>query len=381
MEGKTLHETGHDRKTGRHLLRFLEPHGAFLAFAFKRKGLLVFRSMTNSFPISAFWKPPKLFNSSGKTRMVGVELEFAGLEMDVIADLIVSVFGGRFEKQNTWSGVVRNTGLAAFGDFTIELDASVFKEGKLENYLSAMGVENPETFSSVEDFIARSARHIVPMEIIAPPLPIDRLPELEKLRAALGGAAVKDTRSSVFNAFGMHLNPEAPSFAVEEIRDMLRAFLVLFEWLRERLQVDLSRRLTPFIDPFPRDYARLVLASDYAPDLGTLVRDYLRHNPTRNRPLDMLPLFCHLRKEDVHAGFFPRLVSARPTYHYRLPNCALNDPEWSIAGEWNRWVMVERVASRKDRLEHLAEERLRWLDHPAKVIVERITGKIREWFE
>ncbi len=328
----------------------------------------------------AFWKPPVTVAPGGGERVVGLELEFAGLEMEAIAEVITGVYGGRLEKTDVWSGRVCGTSLAEFGDFAIELDAALLKEGKLERYLTKLGVERAETFSSVEDFVARSARHVVPMEIVAPPVPVGRLPEIEQLRAALHASAAKDTRASVFHAFGTHLNAEAPSFEAAEIRDVLRAFLILYDWLKEKLEVDLSRRLTPFIDPFPRDYARLVLAPDYAPDLDTLIRDYLRHNPTRNRPLDALPLFAHLREAVVFEGFKPKLVSPRPAYHYRLPNCSLNDPAWTLAAEWNRWVVVERVAADKERLGHLAEERLRWLDHPAQVVAGRIAEKVREWF-
>ena len=47
------------------------------------------------------------------------------------------------------------------------------------------------------------------------------------------------------------------------------------------------------------------------------------------------------------------LVSARPTYHYRLPNCQVDEPRWTIAGEWNRWVLVERLAAVPEAVEEL----------------------------
>jgi Putative amidoligase enzyme len=74
----------------------------------------------------------------------------------------------------------------------------------------------------------------------------------------------------------------------------------------------------------------------YAPP-PQLFEHYLEHNPTRNRPLDLLPLFVHLhgpgllkRVEDAP------LVKPRPTFHYRLPNCELTNPGWTpraYAGE------------------------------------------------
>ena len=39
------------------------------------------------------------------------------------------------------------------------------------------------------------------------------------------------------------------------------------------------------------------------------------------------------------------LLSARPAFHYRLPDCRLGDKSWRIANEWNRWWYVEMMAS------------------------------------
>ena len=50
-------------------------------------------------------------------------------------------------------------------------------------------------------------------------------------------------------------------------------------------------------DPFPEEYTQLVLSHAYNPDLETLIRDYNCHNPDRNRPLDMYPLFSCIQKE------------------------------------------------------------------------------------
>ena len=46
-------------------------------------------------------------------------------------------------------------------------------------------------------------------------------------------------------------------------------------------------------------------------------------------------------------------VSARPAYHYRLPDCRLDDPEWSLAWEWNKWALVEEVSEDHDVLREL----------------------------
>ena len=56
---------------------------------------------------------------------------------------------------------------------------------------------------------------------------------------------------------------------------------------------DSTRAPLGFADPFPIEYARLLAAPDYWPDIPSLIDDYLAFNPTRNRDLDMLPLLLH----------------------------------------------------------------------------------------
>src|SRR6185436_20978207 len=102
-----------------------------------------------------------------------------------------------------------------------------------------------------------------PTEISAPPIPITDLAPLDALRDLLRQAGAKGTRRSVLYAFGMHINPELPSDDPAEVRDVMRAFLLLEPWLRERTEVDLTRRIAPYINPFPREYARLILREDY----------------------------------------------------------------------------------------------------------------------
>lgn len=327
-----------------------------------------------------YWTPPGTLNPQGRERSIGIEIELAGLDVQAIGDIITRTYGGHLESSDLWSGKVSGTSLQDYGDFKIELDAAFLKEDKLPQYLEKLGLEKPETFATIEEWVARSARQIVPMEVVAPPLPLSKLPELERLRHALSQSLAQDTHASVFYAFGMHINPEVTSCDADEIRDTLSAFLILYEWLREKHHIDLTRRITPFIEPFPTDYTRLLLNPDYNPQLEGLIRDYLEYNPNRNRPLDLLPLFTHLREDTVRAHIEPRLVSPRPTYHYRLPNCSLNNPAWSLAEEWNRWVVVERVASDKTRLHQLAADRLQWLDHPAQFVLDRISEKVKSWF-
>ena len=85
------------------------------------------------------------------------------------------------------------------------------------------------------------------------------------------------------------------------------------------------------------------------PDLDRFITDYLEHNPTRNRSLDLLPVLAQHDLARVKGAVEePDLVSARPAFHYRLPNSMLDNRDWSLAVEWNRWVTIEQVAMSPD---------------------------------
>ena len=104
-----------------------------------------------------------------------------------------------------------------------------------------------------------------------------------------------------------------------------------------------------------------MIDSAYAPELSRLADDYIAHNPTRNRPLDLLPLMAFndpslLERREL-AG---QKVRPRPAFHYRLPNSSIDEPGWSISAEWKRWVLVERLADNPALAARFAREYLGW---------------------
>lgn len=327
--------------------------------------------------------PPHTTDHQGRPRTVGVEVEFSGLTLDEIAATVVATYGGRIDPDS--HGRYRCEVVAHrfddHGPFKIELDASLLKDDRLRETLGRFGLEPGELMDSIEDLVERSALHVVPMEVVTPPLPWQRLPELEELRRVLLRRAVKDTRSAWFNAFGLHLNPAVPSVDPAELRDVLRAFLLLYDWLVERLEVDTARKLAPYIDPFPRAYQKLVLDPGYEPDTEGLIDGYLEHNPTRNRPLDLLPLFTWLDRERVLAVVDDGLTTSRPTYHYRLPNCNIADPDWSFSREWDHWVVIERLADDKRLLERMTVEWHERHERPLAYRLEKLKETVAGWFE
>jgi len=301
----------------------------------------------NETPKNRFETPPRPRGESGEPRRVGVELEIAGLELSDAADAVREVFGGEVREHGTFEWQVTGTDV---GDFAIVVDARMLREGA---YLELFdGVFDPEDVEEpLEKAVGWLAEQVVPFEVTTPPLPLAELPRVERLARALAARGARGTGSRLRYALGLHLNPEVPSTTSESIRRHLQAFLVLYEEIADAQHLDFTRRLSPFIDPFSPAYARLVLAPDYEPTLEELAVDYVAHNPTRNRPLDLLPLFVHLLGPEILVGVpEDEKLSPRPTFHYRFPDCRVDEPSWSVAGEWNRWLRVERLAERPDEL-------------------------------
>ncbi len=129
---------------------------------------------------------------------------------------------------------------------------------------------------------------------------------------------------------------------------------MLSDWLRAVISVSLTRRVLAFADPFPPNYVLQVTDPDYRPDMNALIDDYLLYNPTRNRELDLLPLFAWIDEKRVRAVVDDKRIKMRPTFHYRLPDARLDRPDWTIITEWNRWCVVERLAERPDKLAAMA---------------------------
>lgn len=320
-------------------------------------------------------QPPWLKNAEGQMRRVGVELEISGLELDALAGCVAEFLGLRMEATGRYERLL--TGDAA-GDWVVELDFDLLKKLGREPHMA--GAPVVDFGRTAEDVLAWAAELLVPLEIISPPLPLSRLHEVEALIVRLRAAGAKGTSDSIVNAFGMQFNPELPSFEPELITASLKAFLCLYDWLFERADIDLSRRVTSYVNPFPAGYVEKVIAADYRPGLATLIDDYLAYNPTRNRALDMLPLFMFLDEKRVRAKADDVLIKARPTFHYRLPDCDIHKPEWGLYVAWNDWVEVERLAADNQRLEACCAAYLEYLDDPLQRIFGDWPATVeREW--
>lgn len=300
-----------------------------------------------------YLKPPHIKNSTGDERTVGYEFEFTGIEIEQVARLVKDLYGGDIKKISTYEFEVQE---AEFGTFKIELDAQLLRDKKYEKLLKTVGIEvdDIKDKDGKEKKLMEMAATIVPYEIVTPPIPISKMDAIDHLIDKLREKKVKGTGSSFLYAFGMHINPEAPDLDVKSILNHTRAYVMMDPWIRSVADINVSRRITPFIDPYSEKYVKLILDPDYSPDLEAFIRDYFDFDNTRNRSLDLLPLFMHLDEKTTTLMIEEELTSARPTYHYRLPDCSFGNKEWSPALEWNRWVLVERLADDEERLEQLS---------------------------
>ncbi len=296
-------------------------------------------------------------------RTVGFELEFANVGINECLEIIQVLYGGEIEWENRFSAKLVNTRL---GDFSVEIDLKLLTEKQYKTLFEKLNIDvehvklgNETLESFIDDALEAVIQKVIPYEIGLPPLPYDQLEQLEVLRQTLYEHHAKGTEAFITNAFGTHINTEIPDTEPDTILRYIRAFLLLYPWLLEAGETDFARKnLTSFINPFPAEYNRLVLDPGYAPTLEQLIDDYHQYNPDRNRPLDMYPLFASVRPEQVNQYTNLGSVKARKTFHYRLPNSCISDPDWTLAQEWNNWVVIEELANDPDRITQMSKEYL-----------------------
>lgn len=269
-------------------------------------------------------------------------MELGGLELERATRIAAEVLGGEISPISRYEQRIDTR----WGEFRVELDSRPLKE-----IAKSWGSHPGRLTALTADAIEAVAIEWVPCELVSPPMPRGDLPVIDEVCQAFAEAGGRGTFDALRFAFGVHFNPEIVAPDADRIRAHVQAFALLYRELLERLPVDPSRRFTPFIDPYPAEYVQLLMRPGYAPDLAGLVDDYLRFNPTRNRALDMLPLFAHLDEARVRAVVDDPAVKPRPTFHYRLCNSRVGDEGWSLMNEWRTWRAIEALAADPERLE------------------------------
>lgn len=316
-----------------------------------------------------------LKRSDGETRRVGVELEFSGLDLETISRIVNEEFGGKAKRISDYETLIEDT---EFGEFRIELDFAYLKKLGREAD-PGLDEEDLELEDLPEKLLAAVAEQVVPFEVVTPPIPMDRLDTLDPMIERLRSEGALGTRRSAIYAFGLHMNPEMPKLDADTVLAYLRAFMCLYDWLERAGNVDWSRQLTPYIQPYPKEYVRKVTDFSYSPDLNLLIDDYLEENPVRNRALDMLPLFAHLDEPRVRKVVDDDRVKPRPTLHYRLPNCDIDVDGWGVSTPWSDWIQVELLANDEKRLKKMCRGFRRYLDSRIATLTGNWSKDCERW--
>lgn len=292
----------------------------------------------------SFRMPPQVGTGDGRPRRVGFELEFSGIFLDDAVAALEKSMGGHVASRTAAEVRFQSERL---GMFHVELDWSFLKIKAAQGGDAGGGGEWLELLS-------HAAALFVPVEVVCPPVPLADMTMLEPLLDVLREAGAVGTEESLLAAYGLHINVEMPRLDAPTLYAYLKAFSLLQWWLVEAHDVDIARRVSPYVDLYPEAYMRL-LCADPEPTMDRIFEDYLEHNPSRNRALDMLPLLAHIDEERVRRTVSDMKVRARPALHYRLPDCLIDRPEWSLSDAWNIWCVVERLAGSADDLRALSD--------------------------
>lgn len=291
--------------------------------------------------------PDVLTTGEGEKRRVGVEVEISGLGYEKLVALTADLLGG---KASTASRYVSRID-SPLGEFTVELDSDPIKDLDLQDHRVPESLR--ELGGHAMDVIDYAAERLVPLEIVSPPIPFEALETIEALVDHLREAGAVGSREAILYAFGLQLNPELPALDADTLRRYLQTFAALYDWLKGRHQLDFSRKVTTYIEPWASKYVDKLVAEGYSPDMETLMRDYLKDNPTRNRALDLLPLFAHINADLLAEYVEDPRIKSRPTLHYRLPDCDIDNPRWHFSTVWNDWVVLEQVVANPEHQQEL----------------------------
>ena len=281
--------------------------------------------------------------ADGEERLCGIEIEFAGPTELETGSLIAEEFGGTVEDRGDHSVVVSGT---RFGDIEVELDISLRKRDDLPFLKEGLD----------------AVRGLIPVEVVTPPLRREQLEEFNTICTGLRRIGAMGSRSGVLLGFGVHLNPEVVAPDHRFTLDTMTAYALLERWLRDKEQVDTTRRMMPFIGAWPK-----AMISDLVNNRNDSLADVMRmsavHIKSRNLSLDLLPLFKHA-EPDLFADLFDidDKTTARPTFHFRLPDSRIDEADWSLWQPWQLWRQVELVAANRTLLAALQDA---WKTHDA----------------
>lgn len=271
---------------------------------------------------------------------IGFEIEFTGLETHEAAELVQRALGGDLAYEGRHGATLRTE---TAGAFRFELDTRYAKPADDPQLIDQV-LDAADAREQAADLLAS----VVPVEMITDPLPRDQIGALEQAVAALRNAGGEGTRSHPISAFGMHLNAELSPLEAGPALRIAAMYAFVEKWLRRELEIDIARRITPFVDPYPRGYLNYLLevfAGGFAPPLSGFIAAYGQWNPTRNRGLDLWPILGALDIDAAERALGAPVKNPRPAFHYRLPDSKLADPDWSPRQDVALWDAIARAAA------------------------------------
>jgi len=274
--------------------------------------------------------------ATGALRRVGVEVEFMGIGVRDAVAVLAAELGGVVIEEDPHAASVLNSRI---GDLSVELD---LRHAHPQRHAETLPWRLGRRGAAL---LGRALGPFVARELITSPLPIDRLGEVDRaveiLRRSGAGGQGGD--------LGLHFNVDTPSLDAATVTAFLKAYVLLDPWLREVTRGRPGDR-SGLPGAYPADYVRRIVMPEYRPDLTALADDYLAANLTRNRGLDLLPVLLYLDKARVRRILPREKIAGRPVFHYRLPVAHVGVEGWSIAEDWLRWIVVERLACDADAL-------------------------------
>jgi len=274
---------------------------------------------------------------------VGFEVELSGITLEATVNVVQRALNAETVDETAAECSLHAEGL---GTFNIEIDWA---------FLKRIARDHVDGEQQWLDNLSTLASALVPIEVVCPPIPIGQLGALHAVSDSLRQAGAVGTEESLIAAYGVHVNTEIPALDAETIGRYLKAFCLLQWWLVEAHDVDPARKISPYIDLYPQAYVEVVLARETM-SIDDIFDDYLEHNATRNRALDLLPLLAEIDAERVAGTVDDDRVNARPAFHYRMPNCQIERDHWSLANAWTLWCVVEALAEQPQSMKLLATQ-------------------------
>jgi len=254
-------------------------------------------------------------NAAGQMRTVGVEVEFGGISARQAATALAAELGGTVAEEDPHALAVEGT---ALGGLMVEID---MRHAHPQRHRGARWGRLSKDWAAR---LGTAAQYFVPRELVTGPVPVDRLALVDRAVEVLRRARAREAGPV---AFGLHFNPEPPRLDAETITAILMTFVLLNDWLRRESRPRRLSHQLGFGREFPPSYVRRVVAANYWPDLAELMGEYLAATPTRDRDLDLLPLFLHLDERRVRAR--PPRGEDRQASHPALPPAdGASRPAW-----------------------------------------------------